>query len=350
MVVLAAIFAQGRASAHTLGISSGEYEVRGASLRGVVVLARDEVRALVPELDGDGDRRVTPAEVDAAKAALFRAIVEPIVVEQGGVARPLRLRDAALTEEDGLRVAFEANGSADGDWALDLAFVRRLAPTHRHAARVLGPDVSDRVLDASHTALRVSSATQPAAPTDAQPTLPSFVLLGVTHILRGPDHLAFLVGVVFLPARRRDHLLAITAFTLAHSVALALAALSVVAPSPRIVEPLIALSVAWVGVEVWLGRGAASRARLTLPFGLVHGFGFAGALTELGLGRDRIVSALVRFNLGVEIGQVLVAALVLAALTQLRRGVAFARLGHRVVGALLAVAGLVWATLRVVSE
>lgn len=350
LALLATALAAQPAIAHTLGLSSGEYEVRGATLRGVVVLARDEARALVPELDGDHDGRVTMSEVDAAKPALFRALLEPIVAEQEGMVVPLRLRDAALTDEDGLRVVFEAAGRADADWSLDLAFLRRLSPAHRHVARVLGPEVSDRVVDGEHSSLRVPASPDASSNIERTSADPSFVAMGVKHILSGPDHLAFLLGVVFLPARRRDHLVAITAFTVAHSFALALAVLGFVAPSPRVVEPLIALSVAWVGGEVFLQRGAASRARLTLPFGLVHGFGFAGALTELGLARESVVAALVRFNVGVEIGQVAVAALFLVALLHLRRREAFVRFGHRVAGGALVASGIAWALLRVLSE
>jgi len=94
----------------------------------------------------------------------------------------------------------------------------------------------------------------------------------------------------------------VTAFTLAHSITLALAALSIFAPSPRLVEPAIALSIAYVGVENLFVKDARRRWRITFPFGLVHGFGFAGALREIALPRAQVPVALVSFNLGVGFG------------------------------------------------
>jgi hydrogenase/urease accessory protein HupE len=178
------------------------------------------------------------------------------------------------------------------------------------------------------------------------PPLAEYFRLGVTHILTGFDHLVFLLGVVLIATRTRTVLAAVTAFTLAHSLTLALSVLGVVSVSPRLVEPLIALSVAYVGFENFWARDAARRYRITFAFGLVHGFGFAGALREIGLPADSAAWALACFNLGVEAGQLLVLTALWPLLLWLRRQEhSFAKL-TRVVNVVLVVLGTSWAVER----
>jgi hydrogenase/urease accessory protein HupE len=177
----------------------------------------------------------------------------------------------------------------------------------------------------------------------------SLLGLGVEHILTGYDHLVFLLGLVLVGGRWRSLLWVVTAFTVAHSITLGLAALGVWAPRPAIIEPAIALSIAYVGVENFFVKNAEKRWRITFPFGLVHGFGFAGALREVALPKADVPAALFLFNAGVEIGQLAVLALVLPALVLLRRWSWFDKHGVRVVSGAIVIAGLVWFVARVVS-
>ena len=148
----------------------------------------------------------------------------------------------------------------------------------------------------------------------------SFFLLGVEHILSGYDHLLFLLGLLLRAGGWFSLLKIITAFTLAHSVTLALAVLNVVVLPDRLVEAVIALSIAFVAAEnLFLNPVVSRRWLVSFCFGLVHGFGFSSALRELGLPRQGLVLSLLGFNLGVEAGQALVVALALPALVMLRR-------------------------------
>ncbi len=145
--------------------------------------------------------------------------------------------------------------------------------------------------------------------------------MGVEHILTGYDHLIFLFGLLIAMSQFRATLWVITCFTLAHSVTLALAAFDVVRVPKHIVEPLIAATIIYVGVENLLRLdNATGRWRLALIFGLVHGLGFATDLKEkvAGMSGEKIVVPLVSFNLGVELGQMAVAALVLPLIWWLR--------------------------------
>src|SRR5262249_14305703 len=137
-----------------------------------------------------------------------------------------------------------------------------------------------------------------------------YLKLGFTHILpHGLDHMLFVLGIYLLSRRARSVLWQVSAFTVAHSITLGLSMYGVVSVSPRIVEPLIALSIAYVAIEnIFLSELKPWRVALVFAFGLLHGLGFAGALKELGLPRSEFVSALLTFNAGVEAGQLAVIA------------------------------------------
>jgi hypothetical protein len=150
--------------------------------------------------------------------------------------------------------------------------------------------------------------------------LGSFVLLGIEHILTGWDHLLFLLGLLLRGGSWLALAKIITAFTLAHSITLALAALDLVVLPDRLVEAVIALSIAIVAAEnLFLKPVVARRWLVSFCFGLVHGFGFSAALRELGLASSGLLVSLFGFNAGVEIGQGLVVAVALPVLVLLRR-------------------------------
>jgi hydrogenase/urease accessory protein HupE len=166
-------------------------------------------------------------------------------------------------------------------------------------------------------------ATIPATPS-RWVTAATYLKLGVEHILLGFDHLLFVLALLIITKGTWRLVKTITAFTLAHSITLALATLGFVhVPSPP-VEAVIALSIAFVAVEiVHAGQGHRSLAArapwlVAFAFGLLHGFGFAGALSEIGLPTGQIPIALLFFNLGVEVGQLLFVGAVLASVVLIR--------------------------------
>ena len=135
-----------------------------------------------------------------------------------------------------------------------------------------------------------------------------YLALGYTHILpKGLDHILFVLGIFLLSPRLKTMLLQVTAFTVAHSITLGLTMYGIVSLSPRIVEPLIALSIAYVAIENLVTTELKPwRLALVFSFGLLHGMGFAGVLKGLGLPREEFLTALLTFNLGVEGGQLTV--------------------------------------------
>lgn len=281
-----------------------------------------------------------------------------------------------------------------------------VASRHIHFARAKAADGTFEEQLLSATARSASFSFSPegiATPLQESrfATFVRYVVLGAEHIWIGIDHLAFLVGLLLLCSRLRDVVFVVTGFTIGHSITLSLTVLGLAVPNPPVVESLIAFTIVLVAVEVfvapkglpvrgiilsvgiltalgvfswmtggaipvsawlglallvagyaWLTRDVAAARRLlpalTLVFGLIHGFGFAGVLLELGLPAERLALALFSFNIGVEIGQlVFVAALWMAAgLIAPRLGVA-TRLNIQVAAAAtLCVAGSYWFTLR----
>lgn len=138
----------------------------------------------------------------------------------------------------------------------------------------------------------------------------SYIPVGFEHIVPlGLDHILFVLGLFFLSIHLGPLLWQVSAFTAAHTVTLALAALGIVSIPASIVEPLIAASIVYVGVENVLSRGMSPwRPVVVLCFGLLHGLGFAGVLSEYGLGANNFVAKLIGFNIGVELGQLAVIA------------------------------------------
>ena len=163
--------------------------------------------------------------------------------------------------------------------------------------------------------VHVSSAAS-HAPSSAA----SFFPLGVEHIATGYDHLLFLLALILCGGNLKSLIKIITAFTLAHSITLAAAALGLVSLPSALVEAVIALSIAYVAFENLFPRFAISRRwTISFLFGLVHGFGFSSVLQEIGLPKDSLVWALLNFNLGVEAGQLVAVLITLPALLWLHK-------------------------------
>jgi hydrogenase/urease accessory protein HupE len=189
-------------------------------------------------------------------------------------------------------------------------------PNHETFINIYDGDrLSQAILDRDHSRYDYSSSK----PQSALSVVRKFLPAGIHHILIGPDHLLFLVGLLLLGGTIRQLTLVVTAFTLAHSLTLSLAALNIVTPPARIIEPAIALSIVYVGADNLLVRGGRDvRAWIAFTFGFIHGFGFANVLREMDLPTRALGWSLFSFNIGVEIGQLLVVAVVASTLAALR--------------------------------
>jgi hypothetical protein len=333
------------ANAHAVGISRGEYELRGNTVSASLVFARPEIATIVPAIDADHDGTISERELENARPQLAAATVSRMQVSDATADCHGTLTTTNLTEEDGLSIhaVFDC-ASAPSSAAITLGFLDSLAYGHRHLAAVSSSE-SRTVLYAGHD--RIDMTTAGSASTSMAAETWSLFRLGIIHIVTGYDHLVFLFGLIVVGGRLRSTILALTAFTFAHSITLGLSALGIWSPGPSIVEPAIALSIAYVGIENWFVKTSDRRWLITFPFGLVHGFGFAGALREIALPAGQVPVALAAFNGGVEVGQLLVLAVVLPGLLLLRRQLWFAHYGVRFASGLVAIAGGVWFVARI---
>src|SRR5205085_7289211 len=181
---------------------------------------------------------------------------------------------------------------------------------------------SQMIVDATHPRLEYFAGSRQGVVA----VIRKFIPAGVHHILIGPDHLLFLVGLLLLGGSTRQLLIVVTSFTVAHSVTLTLAALNIVTPPARLIEPAIALSIVYVGADNLLAQGGRDvRAWIAFAFGFIHGFGFANVLREMELPARALGWSLFSFNFGVEIGQLLVVIVVASAFAALRSHSAWAR-------------------------
>ena len=160
---------------------------------------------------------------------------------------------------------------------------------------------------------------------DPSPPVAAYLTLGVEHLIFGIDHVLFVIGLVLFIPNHWSLLKTITAFTVAHSITLALSVLELVRLPQGPVEAVIALSILFLARELTMPeerRSVLTRGRpwiMALLFGLLHGFGFAGALADIGLPRDQLALSLFLFNVGIEIGQILIIAMLLGLLWMARR-------------------------------
>ena len=190
-------------------------------------------------------------------------------------------------------------------------------------------------------------------------TLRLYVTIGVRHILPGGlDHILFVLALFLSSARIRSLVIQISTFTVAHTATLALAASGVIAPSAQLVEPLIAATIAFVAIENLVFDDMTRwRPVLVFLFGLIHGLGFAGFFGELGLPEDQFWSALIGFNLGVEIGQLAVVIAAFLLVRGVQRNIdatvwdhAYRRYAVVPASALIGATGLWWAIERVTAN
>ena len=286
------------------------------------------------------------ATVSVAGQTVRYALSLPDGLIAGDAARDLRDLAAAVTRH----IAVEADGAAcsgvpaemrppsAGRASIEVVVLYACAAPIRNLSirddmdAVLGTDhhtIADIqwpggarqvVFEKEHRVVSIA-VTGDAAPDRRTPsTFVSYLRLGVEHILLGFDHVLFVVALILRGGRLLSLIAIVTAFTVAHSITLALSVLGLVTLPAQIVEPVIALSIAYVAFENLTMKSVMSRRwAVSFLFGLVHGFGFAGALAEVGLPASGLAAALIGFNLGVEVGQALIVGALLPVIMWLQR-------------------------------
>jgi hydrogenase/urease accessory protein HupE len=345
--LLAILLVAATASAHPAPFSYIDLRLEETALEASLVVHRDDV---AHDLGQAAERLLEPAFVSERAGAIRELVAPRIALSVDGV--PLALDWSAaevLPERDALRLAARSawHDGRPGRLALETTLFP-YDSAHQTFINVYenGQLETQAILDRDHPHLEYFTGSNPGLAAVAA----KFVPAGVRHILIGADHVAFLIGLLLLGGSLRKLALLASAFTVAHSITLSLAALDVVSPPSHLIEPIIALSIVYVGVDNLSVRGGRDvRVWTALVFGLVHGFGFAGVLRAMELPSYRLGWSLFFFNLGVELGQLLILLVAGPALAALRQRSSRAAHQLAVAGSIgVIVAGTYWFVERLV--
>jgi hydrogenase/urease accessory protein HupE len=327
------------------------------------------------------------AEVSFAPVDL-QGVEQPFLTIDGdGKRLELRSWSRKSSDQNSVHFLLEFSKSNAAELTITAPALASLPRGHKQFCSVYDGEnrlLAERMLSAEANSFTIDLRNSIGTPLNTPPVLASddrfagdapffrFLVLGIEHILTGYDHLAFLLALLLAGGSLRSNLKVITSFTVAHSLTLALATLGLVNIPPAIVEPVIAASVVFVGLENLIRRRLAARWLVTFSFGLVHGLGFASALRDLGIGGlgtigglggigglgllsrlgsiggigARAAIPLLSFNLGVELAQIAIASLVLPLVWRLEHHPAFALKHVPALSLLITFAGVYWFVAR----
>lgn len=343
------------AHAHTLSVSHLDIatDQQGKNLTVELDLSLRDLALTIP-LDRNHDEEVTWGELKTSEADLSALVRSFVQVTRGENKCALRLTDLGVRQyDDGVYAALTFRAECPTAGLLRVHYALFFAQDPQHRALISyhsGGSVETGIARAD--ARRIEFGVGKDSP------LLQFLREGMHHILIGYDHLAFLLSLLLTatlvrsgnrwePAPNlRESLVRVcwlvTAFTLAHSITLSLAALNLVTPASKLVEPAIAGSVLVAALNNLRPVVTQRTWAIAFVFGLVHGFGFAGALSEIGLPKNAALASIIGFNLGVEVGQLTVVLVTLPVLYFVRNRLWYPRLAMPLASALIAVLALGW--------
>ena len=313
--------------AHEINTSYSALTLKADEIRVVLSIDEADLLRLDPQIDANGDGVLWRDEVEAGGGRVAQLLRDRVQVQLDDVAIGLKMQDASpAIDGDGnlfLRAVYAVPTTGEPrELVLDLSLLLQppLLAEHKNLVRF-------RVDALQPELLSVLSAASPEdrfqlrEEVDLLAQVGHFIWLGIEHIFVGYDHIMFLAALIVIGSRLGPLVKIVSAFTVAHSITLILAALDVVTLPTRWVEAGIALSIAYVALENFWIRDSKHRWLLTFGFGFVHGFGFANVLRDLGLPSEGLIASLLAFNIGVEMGQIVIVAIMLPViLLAARRG------------------------------
>jgi hydrogenase/urease accessory protein HupE len=351
LTAAACLLATGSAWPHATQLSSSRADVRGNRIAVLLELnARDlEVALKVVLLGPDGE--VAAGALREIEQALADYVVERAKLSNSsGAACHGRLAGVRPKAEHVLVDVQWTCPPMTGQLVYSVTLFQEIDPAARHMVTASG--------DVRRMAL-LSTGNPSVALSDTRPHVSEvmwhYLLAGVEHIAIGYDHIAFLVAVILWGRRLWPLVGVVTAFTVAHSITLTLAVLDVVRLPSQLVETAIALSIVYVAAENFFVRDLRRRAWITFAFGLIHGFGFASVLRDYGIPRDALVPALAAFNVGVEVGQIVIVVAALGLMRGVERALrgsfpAFPSAYPYAVSACVLLLGLYWTVERLLPS
>lgn len=354
LVLLLILLLANPVHAHDPGLSTATIYISADKLEATLGFSIIDTAEIV-EIDKDHNAKISKDEITAASAELEKMGANALDVKLDG--RPISPASTKCTFDpnDNASILIIYAVSNYSKLEIRSRWLALLQPSHRQFLSIQNPSgeaLAERLLsrNSDSVTIHISAADLKDVTIVRNNSFADFLAMGVKHIWTGYDHLLFLFGLLIVTRNFASSIKIITCFTVAHSITLAVATLSLVQFSSRIVEPLIAASIVYVGIENLVrGDDPKSRWLLTFAFGLIHGFGFASVLRELGVGANgnSIAVPLVSFNLGVELGQIAIAGVVLPVIWKLRENPAFITRWVPACSVLVALLGGYWFVQRV---
>lgn len=323
LTVLHALLAPSPLEAHPLNVAYADIAVEGQEVEIALSVNLFELDLLLA-LDRNLDALVSQDELDAMRAEILDYLRQRVAVSATDERLPVEAGPFRIGRGSDGKALFETTLVFRGSRPLTAFTIRcepltDLGPNHKTLARITREGKVEQFVFQQGVLYEGRGRGVLAY-------LVQFLHLGVVHIFTGYDHILFLLGLLLVGQRLFDTVKIVTSFTLAHSVTLSLAALSIVNLPTKVVEAGIALSIVYIALENLLLKRFDTRWLISFFFGLVHGFGFATVLMEMRLPRSGLISSLFAFNLGVEVGQVVIVLLILPLLGLLSRTRGYAAL------------------------
>ena len=315
VLLLLAVAVPGIATAHPAPFSFLDLILRDEAIDGILVL---HVVDIAHDLGIEPADRIMEAETVARERDRIIALLTPRMDVRAGRELPIEwLEIRPAPDRHGLEARFRIPVPRPGSMSV-LTRMFPYDPIHQTFVNIYEDSELRQQLIFSADSREYTYYT--GSTQGALAVMSVFIPSGVRHIMIGPDHILFLIGLLLLGGSWMALVKIVTAFTLGHSLTLSLAALNILTPPARIIEPAIALSIVFVGADNLVrGTGRDLRAWVALVFGLVHGFGFANVLREFGLPPEALGWSLFSFNVGVEIGQLAIVLVVTTILVLIRR-------------------------------
>jgi len=344
--------------AHPPGLSSMDLSIKADSIDVKVTFALQDIEAFAP-MDSDLDAEVTDAERAAAKPSIAKLLAEQLhITIDGNDYSPSEPGQVAYDDQNNVHVQFHYQAAPKQHLLLQSKFLAQLPDGHQQYLTVRdanGKTLNEKMLRKNDDQFKLelvgNISSGHAADHSWLTTFTDFFKLGVEHILTGYDHLLFLFALLAVTHSFWPALKIITFFTIAHSITLACAGLNIIDLPSSFVEPVIAITIIYVALEnVIRGDHPKGRQWLTFGFGLIHGFGFASVLREMGIssGETGILMPLLSFNLGIETGQITVAAIVLPIIWWINNNVLIAEKLLKVCSLSVCLMGTYWLLERTV--
>ena len=324
---------------HQDGIGYWQVEIGPDSLRSIISISLLDLN-FVPELDSDGDELVEYEEVIRHRSGIESRLLEHFQVLISETGEPPQVREFQVLESGDIILEFEYPVPETlQQLELRSTFTQLTDSDHRIFCKLEWNGKVRQYLFDIYNSRYIIELDEGSSGTFQQ--MGRFVVLGVEHIFTGYDHLAFLLALILLGGSLQSLIGVVSSFTIAHSVTLSLATLDVLVFPTEFVESAIALSICYIALENIFVEKTSGRWKITFFFGLIHGFGFSTVLREMNLPSTGLLTSLFSFNLGVEIGQVVIIAMVCPLVFFLARQT-WHKVAVTVTSALIGGLGLVW--------